>query len=117
MVGFKSVLLLYVYCAVRPGEILKALREDALLPGNCSNCLYAAGSNTVFPKVKLPKTRRRGARIQHFKRTVEPVVRFLETALGPLRREECVVSGSLSSFCRTCGILFSSRSRSLAAPR
>ena len=94
---FAAVLLLCFYCAARPGEVLKALREDTLLP---VDCLEEGGRHTIFLKVKLPKARKGGAKIQHCKMAVEPVSRFLEIALSPLQPKEPIFGGSPSSFRR-----------------
>ena len=94
---FVVAVLLSYYCIVRPGEVLKAVRKDILTP---ANCLDDTGSACIYLKVTKPKTRKRGARVQHCKICAPVVVEFIEAILKPLAADEPIFRGSPSSFRR-----------------
>ena len=94
---FVSVILISFYCAARPGEVLKAERRDALTP---DDVLDDSASGCLYLRIKLPKTRKRGARVQHCKLNQEAIVRFVEKVLRPPNPGARIFEGSPSSFRR-----------------
>ena len=96
-VRFSLVLQLAFYCATRPGEVLKATRGDVLTP---VDLLDDAGGACLFLKLRTPKTRKRGARIQHAKLTLEPVISYVSKELQNIRPDSLIFPGSPSSFRR-----------------
>ena len=94
---FTAVLLIAFYGAARPGEILAARRSDALTP---ADLLDESVGSCLYVRVRLPKTRRRGARVQHCKLTVQPVVQFVQSVLLALDGRALLFQGSPASFRR-----------------
>ena len=94
---FATAMLLSYYCIARPGEVLKAVRRDVLTP---KDCLEESTSACIYLRVAKPKTRKRGARVQHCKMSVPFVVEFVEAMLLPLSPQDPIYGGSPSSFRR-----------------
>ena len=94
---FVTVLLISFYCAARPGEVLKAERRDALTP---QDMLEDSAQGCMYLRIRLPKTRKRGARVQHCKLSQQEIVKFVEKVLQPLKLNCKIFEGSPSSFRR-----------------
>ena len=81
----------------RPGEVLRAFREDLLLPSD----LLGEEINSIFLTIRSPKTRRRGGgRVQHAK-VQDPIGSLLcATVFGPLSLRASLYPGSPASYRR-----------------
>ena len=78
---FAATLLLAVEGIARIGEVLKASREDLVLPSDA----FDSSMPVAFLRVKKPKTARRGkVRVQHLKISNGQVIEVLEYIFGPL---------------------------------
>ena len=95
---FCLVSLLAFYCIARPGELLSARRCDVLTAQDLLS--DKSESPYLFVKVQLPKTRRRGAHVQHCKFFNKQFLDFAEALLEPLQNSEMLYPGSPSSFHR-----------------
>ena len=84
------------YAVSRPGELLHARRQHVLTPGD----LLDETHPWVYIRIEKPKSRRRGARIQHVKLNEPSAVRFLERAWKHLQPNELLYPGSPNMFRR-----------------
>ncbi|OLQ07204.1 FK506-binding protein 1A [Symbiodinium microadriaticum] len=101
-----TLAMFYFIC--RPGEVLRGLRKDLLTPGDTLEPQH----KWLYLRIRAPKTRRRGAKIQHAK--LDDAV-ALEVALSvweKLPRGRALYPGSPSAFRRCWDVLL----RSLAIP-
>ncbi|CAE7816037.1 unnamed protein product [Symbiodinium sp. CCMP2592] len=81
----------------RPGEALKASREDVLLPID----LLGECIDSVFLTIRSPKTRRRGGgRVQHAKVQDPDGVRLCQAVFGSLPMRQPLYPGSPASYRR-----------------
>ena len=94
---FAATLLLAVEGIARIGEVLKASREDLVLPSDA----FDSSMPVAFLRVKKPKTARRGkGRVQHLKISNGQVIEVLEYIFGPLDFSLRLFPNSASA-CRT----------------
>ena len=101
-----TLAMFYFIC--RPGEVLRGLRKDLLTPGDTLEPQH----KWLYLRIRAPKTRRRGAKIQHAK--LDDAV-ALEVALSvweKLPRGRALYPGSPSAYRRRWDVLL----RSLAIP-
>ena len=90
-----GILLLAFWGIARPGEALRGLRSDLLLP--CD--LLLAERLVCYLKIRAPKTgRRTKARVQHLSVHNPEVLPFLEKVFGRLKASEALYPGSPASF-------------------
>ena len=81
----------------RPGEPLRALRSDLVLPSD----LFLADSGVAYMGVRSPKGKLRGlGKLQHFKVQDAEIVALLEVVFAKLDRRENLYSGSAASYRR-----------------
>ena len=92
---FCLVSLLAFYCIARPGELLSARRRDVLTAQDLLS--DRSESPYLFVKVQLPKTRRRGAHVQHCKFFNKQFLDFAEALLEPLQHGDLLYPGSSAS--------------------
>ena len=84
------------YSVSRPGELLRARRHHVLTPGD----LLDETHPWVYIKIEKPKSRRRGARIQHVKLNEPLAVCFVEKVWASLPPSELLYPGSPNMFRR-----------------
>lgn len=81
----------------RPGEALRAVRSDLLLPRD----LVFESDDTIFLQIRSPKGRRRGiGAIQHTKIIDRQVAQFLDYVYGSLAKDESLYPAAPSTFRR-----------------
>ena len=91
------MILLTFYGITRPGEVLKTLRRELLLPAD----LVAMGSNTMYLKILVPKAQPCGLDlIQHAKIDEPRVTAVCQRLFGPLPHLEPLYPGSPAAFWR-----------------
>ena len=95
---FALVTFLAFYAVARPGELLKARRQDVLTAKDLLT--EPADAPYIFIKVEQPKTRRRGARVQHCKFGYTPGLRLAEELLRTVPQSELLYPGSPSCYRR-----------------
>ena len=79
----------------RPGEVIKALRSDLLLPKD----LVVENPEAVYLRIGKPKPGRRGiGLVQHSKITTPGIAQFLTKVFGKLKRDERLWDGSADAF-------------------
>ncbi|CAE7637381.1 unnamed protein product, partial [Symbiodinium necroappetens] len=94
-----TLVMFYFIC--RPGEVLRALRRDLLTPGDTLEPHH----KWLYLRIRAPKTKRRGAKIQHAKLD-DPIA--LEIALSvweQLPRGRALYPGSPSAYRRRWDVL------------
>ena len=84
------------YAVSRPGELLHARRRHAVTPRDLLDDTHP----WVYIKIEKPKSRRRGAKIQHVKLNDPFAVRFLEKNWANLLPDELLYLGSPNMFRR-----------------
>ena len=81
----------------RPGEALRAVRSDLLLPRD----LVFESDDTIFLQIRSPKGRRRGiGAVQHTKIIDRQVAQFLDYVYGSLAKDESLYPAAPSTFRR-----------------
>lgn len=94
---FGAALCLSFYGITRPGEVLKAVRKDLVLPED----LLLEEQTVAYLRVGEPKPRRRGkGRVQHASIHNELVVRFAAAVFGHIPLAELLYPISHGSFRR-----------------
>ena len=94
---FAAILGIAFYGISRPGEPLRAFRQNLILPTD----LLQDDLSTVFLRIENPKSRRRGlGRIQHISVDYKPLVLFLERLYGSWSPERRLLDMSQSAFRR-----------------
>lgn len=94
---FGAALCLSFYGITRPGEVLKAVRKDLVLPED----LLLEDQTVAYLRVGEPKPRRRGkGRVQHASVHNELVVRFAAAVFGHIPLAELLYPISHGSFRR-----------------
>ena len=88
-----AVLVFSFYSACRVGEVLRARRSDVLTPED-----LLLERHLIFLKVRDPKSRRRGARVQYCSVDEQWAVRFLSRVWGSLSAGESLYPGSAGAF-------------------
>ena len=92
-----GIIVLTFECICRPGEVLRATREDLLLPSD----LLAEDPSRVFLRIRSPKARFRGlGLVQHASMSSRPLAEFLERIFGGLQKQDSLFAGSPASFRR-----------------
>ena len=86
------------YAVVRLGELLHARRRNVLTPADLLDPEHA----WIYVKIEKPKSRRRGAKVQHVKLNEPAVVKFLE-ASRRLAADELLYPGSPGVYRRRWG--------------
>ena len=90
-----GILLLAFWGIARPGEALRGLRGDLLLP--CD--LLLSERLVCYLKIRSPKTgRRTKARVQHLSVHNSEIMPFLERVFGQLKATHTLYPGSPASF-------------------
>ena len=91
-----AVTLVAFFGICRIGEVLKAVRADFLLPSD----LLESGTR-IYLRIREPKTKRPGARIQHATIPASPeLCKFLAAVLGPLDARLPLYGGSPAMYRR-----------------
>ena len=85
-----AVTLATFYAIARPGELLHARRRNVLTPLD----LLEPEHSWIYIKIDKPKSRRRGAKVQHIKLCEPAVVTFLERTWQALGPQELLYPGS-----------------------
>ncbi|CAK0902320.1 unnamed protein product [Prorocentrum cordatum] len=88
-----ALLLLGFVAMLRPGELTKLVKEDALLP----EALLSTAPR-LYARVREPKTRHKAARLQHVRVDDEIAVPLLEAWLARLAPQERLWTGSAAQF-------------------
>ena len=91
-----AVTLANFYAVARPGELLHARRRNVLTPSD----LLEPEHDWIYVRVEKPKSRRRGAKVQHVKLCEPQVVKFLEMTWRDLGANELLYPGSPGVFRR-----------------
>ena len=95
--SYAAILGIAFYGISRPGEPLKACRQQLILPSD----LLQDDLSTVFLRIENPKSRRRGlGRIQHISIEYGPLVVFLEGLYSSWPSERRLLEMSPSAFRR-----------------
>ena len=90
-----GIIVLTFEMICRPGEVLRATREDLLLPMD----LVAEDPGRCFLRIRNPKSRRRGLGSTQHSKTSDPIaVLFLQSVFGQLDKSTCLFEGSQSTF-------------------
>ena len=92
---FSALLGICFYGISRPGEALRGLRKDLVLPSD----LMHEVPTVAYLKITAPKGRRRGkGRVQHITVSEPLFIGFLEKVFGSAPLEQPLYGGSPSSF-------------------
>eukprot|EP00438_Fugacium_kawagutii_P021002 Skav228367 [mRNA] locus=scaffold1981:191093:195553:+ [translate_table: standard] len=90
-----GIIVLTFEMICRPGEVLRASREDLLLPMD----LVAEDPGRCFLRIRNPKSRRRGLGSTQHSKTSDPLAAaFLQSVFGHLSKSSLLFEGSPSTF-------------------
>eukprot|EP00438_Fugacium_kawagutii_P001726 Skav204117 [mRNA] locus=scaffold5190:190961:192067:- [translate_table: standard] len=90
---FAAAIIFSFYSVSRIGEVIRARRRDVLTPRDLLD-----ESDKVYLKILNPKTRNRGARVQHSSAEDSRLIKFVASVWDQLMPDEMLYSGSQSAF-------------------